>query len=337
MPENGGKMVSLESKKLLILRILNVLEQFSDDNHPLTYGGILELLKSEYNIECERKAIGRNVSFLKEAGYSIINTKKGIYIENKLFESSEIRLLIDSVLASRHINEKHSKQLIDKLCNIGGHHFKKRNRNIKVSDWGKSGNISFFLNVEMIDEAIEKKKQIAIVYNFYGVDKKLHSKREEKYIINPYHMLLHNQRYYLVCNVDKYDTVSNFRIDRITGIEILNEPVKPASSLPQCPEGINPAQLSCEQPYMFTGEREYVVMTLDKGYINDIIDWFGDNFYVSVLDDNKVKVELKANISAMRYWALQYGTNIEIIQPHSLRDLIIEDIKHMNNIYKVFN
>lgn len=328
-------MGALESKKIIILRVLYILEQYSSMDCPLTYNRILEYLKKDFDVNCERKTIGRNISFLKEAEYPIVSTSKGVYIDNKLFEEAELRLLIDSVLASRHINNKYSIELIDKLNSLGGHHFKERNKNIKVSDWGKCNNIGFFLNIEMIDEAIEANKQIEFVYNSYGKDMKLHPCKSYPYVVNPYHMMLNNQRYYLICNVDKYDNIINFRVDRITDIRILDSHLKPAKSLPDHRYGINIAKISCESPYMYTGEKKQVEMLMDAKFINDIIDWFGNDFIVEEIDNNRIKVYLKANIESMRYWALQYGVNIEIIRPESLRQNIINDIKIMTNKYKV--
>jgi hypothetical protein len=112
-------MINLECKKLLILRILNILERYSDYNHPLKYSDILDYLRKDYGVECERKAVARNILFLKEGGYSVASTRKGVYIESRMFEESELRLLIDSVLMSRYVNEKHSKEIIDKLKKMG--------------------------------------------------------------------------------------------------------------------------------------------------------------------------------------------------------------------------
>lgn len=86
---------------------------------PLKQQDIINLLKKNYGIEVERKAIGRNLSFLREMGYEIHSDRKGSYLEDKQFENAELRLLIDSVLSSRHISEKYSKDLIDKLVNLG--------------------------------------------------------------------------------------------------------------------------------------------------------------------------------------------------------------------------
>ena len=51
------------------------------------------------------------------------------------------------------------------------------------------------------------------------MDKKLHPRKSEPYIINPYQMVAVNDKYYLICNVDKYDNVAHFRVDRITDIK----------------------------------------------------------------------------------------------------------------------
>ena len=64
-------MFMIESKKLAILRILEILKKYTDVDHPITQEKIAEYLEQEYGIVIERKAIGRNLSLLKEAGYEI--------------------------------------------------------------------------------------------------------------------------------------------------------------------------------------------------------------------------------------------------------------------------
>ena len=43
--------MSLEPKKLLILRIYRILEEYSDAEHPLTQARILDLLYRDYGVE----------------------------------------------------------------------------------------------------------------------------------------------------------------------------------------------------------------------------------------------------------------------------------------------
>ena len=64
-------MESFEPKKLALIRVLQILERNSDFEHPIKHDKIVELLESEYGLVIERKAIGRNISLLNEAGYEI--------------------------------------------------------------------------------------------------------------------------------------------------------------------------------------------------------------------------------------------------------------------------
>ena len=72
-------MNSLEPKKLALLRILEILKKHSDIKHPLTQEDIIHRLKNDYGITLERKAISRNISLLREAGYEIVSSLKGSY------------------------------------------------------------------------------------------------------------------------------------------------------------------------------------------------------------------------------------------------------------------
>lgn len=63
-------------------------------------------LENEYGIVIERKAISRNISLLKEAGVDIESRRAGSYLECRDFEDSELHMLIDGVLSSKHITRK---------------------------------------------------------------------------------------------------------------------------------------------------------------------------------------------------------------------------------------
>ena len=64
-------MNSFEPKKLALIRILQILEKYSDSEHPIKHDKIVELLEKEYGLFIERKAIGRNISLLNEAGFEL--------------------------------------------------------------------------------------------------------------------------------------------------------------------------------------------------------------------------------------------------------------------------
>ena len=319
-------IMAFESKKTLIFRIYQILEEYSDFEHPLTHQDIIEKLDRDYGIECERKAVGRNIACLKEMGFDIESSKEGSYLASRKLENAELRLLIDSVLASRNVNPTHSKQLIDKLISIGGHNFKSHVKHVySVKDWGKSDNKDFFYNIDVIDEAIENGKKIHFFYNKVGLDKALHPSLEHKG--SPYQMLLHNQRYYLMMFDEVFDQVGYYRLDKITNITILDEDAKPLKQNKGFEKGINYKEISTALPYMYNDKPIPVTIKCRNYMMDTISDWFGTDFVVNRVDDAHFTATIKASEKAMLYWVRQYNYKVEVISPESLRQKVIESLQ----------
>jgi len=147
-------MESFEPKKLALIRIWQILKDYSDYDHPLTQEDIAAKLEQEYGIVIERKAISRNISLLKEAGIDIASRRAGSYLEGRDFEDAELRMLIDGVLSSRYITAKHSKDIIERLCGLSNQYFRPNVKHIhSVNDWYKTDNQALFYNIELIDTA----------------------------------------------------------------------------------------------------------------------------------------------------------------------------------------
>lgn len=316
-----------EGKKLALLRVMQILEKYSDGDHPLTHEDIAEYLYKDFDIEADRKFVAKQLTLLHEA-YDVLNSpiviisdkRKGTYIEQRTFEDSELRLLIDGVLSSRHITAKHSKDLIEKLCRQANQYFRPRVKNIcSVNDWNKTENVSVFLNVELIDEAIENGKQIRFVYNKYGADKKLHQTSHPR--VSPYQLILHNQHYYLMARHERFEKVNFYRLDRCTDMEIVDKPLTDIHSVEGYQSGIDYKKISSGRPYMFSDKMEYVEFLTDEGTLDQVVDWFGTGVKIENEGD-RYKVSLLASPSAMEYWALQYVKSVEIISPKSLRERI---------------
>ncbi len=313
-------MESLESKKLALLRILQILFDYSDSEHMLVYDDILLLLQREYGLTVERKAVGRNVSLLKEAGFDIVTTQRGTYLAERTFDDSELRLLIDSVLSSSHISPSQSKALIGKLCSLSNKYFRRHVKNIySVHEWNKTENQAVFYNIEIIDEAIERGRKIKFAYNKYGADKKLH--RSARHVASPYQMILHNQRYFLMAFEEKWQHVRYFRLDRITDIEETEEPLTPIRSVKGFENGIDYRRFSSSMPYMFSDELKPVEFLVDGWAIDQVIDWFGKDIAIESSGE-KYLVCVRASLDAMEYWAMQYANAVEVLSPSELRERI---------------
>ncbi len=327
----------MEAKKILLLRIYQILEEYSDCDHPLTQTDIIDILKRDYDVACERKAVGRNISFLKEAGVEIESDGRGSYLSYRDFENSELRLLIDSVLCSRHINDKHSADLIDKLVKLGGKHFKSNVKNVyTVKEWQKSENFDFFYNIDVVSDAIKRGKQVSFDYNKYGIDKKLH--KTATHLVSPYQMILHNQHYYLMAKSMKWGDMVYFHMDKITNIKIEEElQLSPIRTVKGYENGIKYKDFSSSLPYMFTDKPVKIVLECDSFMTDQIIDWFGYNVDFKKKDDAKITVTLTASLKAMEYWCLQYSQYCKVVSPDSLKTAVVNALKSAIQKYEDSN
>ena len=312
-------MGSFEPKKLALIRIWQILKENSDYDHPMTQEDIATKLENDYGIVIERKAISRNISLLKESGVEIESRRAGSYLDRRDFEDSELHMLIDGVLSSKHITARHSKDLIDRICSLSNKYFRSSVKHIhSVNDWSKTDNQALFYNIELIDAAIEEGKQIHYDYNKYGIDKKLH-KTSQQYV-SPYLMILHNQRYYLMAYSEYWHNIVFHRLDRITNMTIIDRKATTIKNVPGYENGINYKELSSTMPYMYSDQPEHIDFIADEGIIDQIVDWFGNDVRIMKSnDEGKVRVSVKASPTAMEFWAMQYINHVEILSPEPLR------------------
>ena len=327
-------MDSLEPKKLALLRIWQILQKYSDFNHPLTQDEIVEILDRDYGIRIERKAVSRNLSLLKEAGIEIASRRAGNYLETREFEDSELKLLIDGILCSQHINPKQSSDLIEKLCKLSNKYFRSHVKNIHtVKDWNKTENSALFYNIELVDIAIEEGKQLQYDYNKYGLDKQLHKSSFQR--VTPYQLILHNQRYYLMAYSGYWGNMVFHRLDRISNIRLYDKPAHPIREVPGYESGIDYKKIASTMPYMYTDEPEHIEFATEPWMVDQVIDWFGKDIAVRKTDDeNNVIISLWASPNAMEHWAMQYLNYVEVISPIHLRDRIQENLQNGLQKYK---
>ena len=325
-------MDSFEPKKLALIRILQIFREYSDYDHPLKQEDIAKYLDRDYGIVIERKAVGRNVSLLKEAGFEIESRRDGSYLAERDFTDAELRLLIDGVLSSKHISAKHSSDLIKKISGLSNKYFAKHIKHIySVNSWDKTENVSVFYSIEIIDEAIETNKQIKFDYNKYGADKKL--RRSAIHTVSPYQMILHNQRYYLMGFNEKWKEICYYRLDRITNIAITDSVITPLRSVKGYENGIDYKRFSSMMPYMYADEPKPIEFLAEEWVLDQIIDWFGKDISIEKSGE-KYLIKVKASINAMEYWAMQYLNAVEILKPAGLRERIRNNLQQANEKYK---
>ena len=315
-------------KKLSILFTLDALKKYSDTEHRLTLQEIIDCIKADYGIEFERKSISRNLSLLSEFGYNI-KKKGGFYLESWIFSRSELSVLINSVLYSSVIPREDTLRIIDKLYNMGSIYFSARRNTALYSASNHINAADGFLGiVETIEDAIAKGRRIAFTYNDYGVDKKLHPRRKSKYVILPHKIIIWGGRWYISGYYSKYQSVSNFRIDRITNIKLL-----PAhNGSPKVSASAADSDTS-ENLYMYTGEKEYVTILVSGSIVSDLVDWFGHSFTAVPADKNRFIVRVKVNPRSIVFWALQYSDHARVLAPKHICEKLATAAKQLTAKY----
>lgn len=338
-------MPGITPKKMLIMNIYNILKDYSDAEHPLTQKNIIDLLRKDYDMEVERKAVKRNLELLEDSGLNIRhegiertgrNGEKEELCTNwyllRDFSDAELHFLIDSLMFEKNIPSAFLKDIIGKLRNLSGKHFRHKVPKLRR----KHNNYDFFFNVELIYEAIEKGKQIAFCYNRYDTDKKLHPIKDEngkpkELVVDPYRMVMTGGKYFLLGREQGTSVIENYQVDRITGIRLLDSNLKKVKEIEK---SFDLSEYVAEHVYMFSGCSERVVFRANRIILSDIVDWFGDNVDFIEADDEYVTASVRVNSKAMKYWAIQYMKYVTVISPNELKENICSIIENALEKYK---
>ena len=345
-------------KKLLPMLILDILRKYTDEDHKLSQRDILDILRTEYDMTADRKSVRRNLGTLMEMGWPIEyseairmtpNPKTGeleettvisdLYLERE-FTDSELRLLIDSLLFSRYIPYNQCKELVEKLEGLSSRYFHAHVRHICTMPETLPRNPQLFYTIELLDEAISKGRKVAFAYLEYGMDKCQHRKRRadgsvREYVVSPYQMVAKEGKYYLICNYDKYDDISNYRVDRIADIRMLDEAAKPFETLHGADgQRLDLAKYMAEHVYMFSSDNVRAKFRIVKAMISDVIDLFGKEVTFSDETDNHVTVTARVNELAMLQFAKSYAPDVIVLEPRRIADAVLEDVRRTKEEYE---
>lgn len=206
--------------KARVLYLLRILEQYSDEDHPLSTTELIKMLLEQYGISSHRTTIKADVEVLQAYGVDIdvINsTQNKYYIAGRTFELPELKLLIDAVESSKFITEKKSEALVAKLTSFASkHQAEQLKRNLCPTDRIKPDNEMIYYIVDTINEAINSGKKISFLYFEYNVKKEKKLKNAgNPYVFSPYALIWSGDFYYVVGYSEKHNGIGGFRVDRI--------------------------------------------------------------------------------------------------------------------------
>lgn len=316
--------------KLKLLRVLAILKE-TDKNNPLTTAQISEKLNL-FGLSAERKAINRDISVLIEAGYDIKlceDNKKGFYLATRDFENWELKVLMDAIVSAKFLTESDTQEITAKLmAQSSTESGKLLSRVTPVNSHIKQDNLMIKMIIDQLLEGIRSRKKVQFQYQFTNRNMKKELRKDGYfYVVNPYALTWKDEHYYLICNLDKYDNLAYYRLDRMTNMSILNDPVKEAETI----LGKNPAHRINEYVstaiYCHTGDKINLHLLCQYGLEDEIIDYFGTGIYHKNLENGFECSMRVMHSNGLIYWLMQHGKQIKVLSPDCVKDELIESLK----------
>ncbi|RRC92671.1 WYL domain-containing transcriptional regulator [Erysipelotrichaceae bacterium OH741_COT-311] len=305
----------MNKKRLRILYLLDTLLKHSSEQNPLSINQLIDALDQE-DIPVERKALYEDINALKDYGHDIEYIhNKGYYITSRLFDLAEIKIIADILQSSTFISSKKTQTLIKKLT---------KDQNQIESNFllqqpnneNKTKHEQILYNIDTLLQAIIHNKTILFKYFDYHLNKtKTYRKNAKNYKLIPKALLFDNNQYYLIGYNETYQTLLNFRVDRLDHIQLTNS---------AAPIDLD-IQTYIQQNFnMYHGSLQTITLKCKHHLSNTILDKFNQSLIIKDYDNLFFTINVKVPITpTFLAWLFQFKDDIQLLQPQS----VIEEYK----------
>lgn len=289
---------------------------------------------SKLGISAERKSVYDDLECLQMYGIDICMKKTrttDYFVASRDFELPELKLLVDSVQASKFITHKKSMELISKIEKLTSHeNAKKLQRQVFVTNRVKTMNEKIYYNVDRIHEAIAENKQITFKYFDLDVNKKkVYRKEGNLYIESPVSLTWDDENYYLITYKEKYGSYTNFRVDKMEGIELIDKERLLADN------NFDVSLYSKTKFQMFNGEETDVSIQFINELVGVVYDRFGTDIPIDKSDDKHFVCRVKVALSPQFLsWIISFGNRAKIISPDFVKKELCELITEVKSQYE---
>lgn len=307
-------------QKIKLLKLLEMLRQDTDEQHPLPTNEICRRL-SDMDISCDRRTLARDIALLNDQGFEVmwrwVSKEKGYYIEDRSFSVPELKIMIDAIQAASFITEKKTAELIDKIANLGGSHRADILKgNMVCFNTRKHSNESIYYNVGYLEDVIEHQKKV--VFCYYDLDangEKVYRRGGYHYVVEPVSLVFNEDNYYIVVYSSKHDNTANYRVDRMDKVEMIDEPVSDKAVALRT----EVAEYTEQAFKMYGGQPVDIVIEFDSKLIGVVYDKFGEDTKMMRSGEDRCVATLKVQTSPVFWgWLFQFAGQMRILSPDSV-------------------
>lgn len=301
------------------LLIFKYLWETTDESHPASLADISAFLK-RHEITADPRTLRKDIEQLTEFGVDIVKDRRvqNLYhVATQHFEAPEVKLLIDAVQSARFITSRKSKALVKRLSSfVAPGDTALLKRYLYIDSRSKATNESIYLNVDRIQTAITERKKISFCYFDYSPSKERVIRHGgQVYSVSPFAMLWNNDTYYLVGFHDHRQQIAKFRVDRIVQMEITDE------TAVRKPKDFDVSEFFAQEFSMLNGEECAVTLLCENILMNSIIDRFGEDVHVQIVDADHFSAQVTVDLSSNFYgWVFASAGKMKITEPQEAVD-----------------
>ena len=313
------------NQKFKPYRLAQIMLEQTDDEHYITMPEIMEEL-GKYEITADRKSIYQDLRDLEVLGIEVEGESVGkgyhYHVVTRPFELPELKLLVDAIQSSKFITEKKTNALIRKLEKlVSRYEAMGLQRQVYVSGRIKAMNESIYYAVDTIHNAISENKKIRFQYYQWNIKKEMELRRDGAYYqISPWGLSWDDENYYLVGYDSAVGEIRHYRVDKMLGIQMLDEPREGKEHFRK----LDMADYAKKSFGMFGGKEQDVKLLVDNSLAGVIIDRFGKEVMMIPADEEHFTVNVTVLVSSQFLgWVFSLGEKVKILAP----DEVIEQMK----------
>ena len=331
MNRNNGKKIAV---RLLALR--DFLYANADQKHAVTTEEIMEYYRSKEFENTSLKTVYNDLHAIQGDDHKVDvaydEKAKGWLLYNPPFEAYELRLIVDSIQASKFITQTEAKNLTEKITkNFGSGRRQNLNRRAYVYDRIKSQNDSVVNQTDRLHDAITADRKIGFLYFHLRPDrKKQYSNDGKQIIVSPYALYWNGGNLYLYA----YDG-RKFRYYRVDRMERITKP------LPEEREGkdlFSAKDLTRQKAKvfeMYAGTAYTVKMRFRNELTDSVMDQFGRDIVMIPDGSEHFTITTAVEVSPPFYaWVSTFGRRAKIISPPEAVEGMKDFLQKAAEMYK---
>lgn len=315
-------MAVTNKQKVKLLKLLELLRQESDEDHPLRTSEICDKLAAT-GTSCDRRTLSIDISLLKEQGFDIrskrIVHELAYYIdeESRWLTAPELKIIIDAIQAADFITEDKTEDLVEKVSRLGGTRRKEIiATNIVKFNSRKHTNEEIYENVDTLEHALIDKKQASFYYfklNENG--EKVYQKEKKRYVVEPIALIFDDDNYYLLTWNSKHEATTSYRVDRMDEVAVEDAPISEHAMVKD--EEI--AAYTGSVFKMYGGELRNVTLDFDDKLLGPVQDKFGENVRIIRTGEHRCVAAVQVQESPTFWgWMFQFAGDMKILTPEDM-------------------